>query len=409
MRRAAKPLLAATAVGLATLLSGCVTIVSQSSQQLNTIGAVRLITTVCFSQQSGCPDRGNSDTVANSAGFQIMIAYRVPEDTVAPQAFNSTGGQLLTFNRDLSYGLELERLLPTSVDQKWVGYRTAGLGSKPSSPTFTVGPTFTLKQGLDGEPFAGPFAYRTVSGARVTPSNPNAPVDCGSNPAGNDANKTSCVDSPAIADLANDLQQPTQDLGLVDDSSPQRASHGDTEAIQFKAMFAGRMPAPSFNLRATTDIPGGSAKPRPSSLTPAASATRVRVNVRIPRGTPHGSYDVTLVATLGNGQTRSRTQELQVGANRALCGMIPPTLLGTPGADVLTGTQKRDVIAGYGGSDRIDGRGGNDLICAGTGDDVVKGGAGNDTIAGRGGKDVLFGGRGRDVLIGGPGKDRFRH
>jgi hypothetical protein len=409
MRRAAKPLLIATALGLATMLSGCVTIVSQSSQQLNTIGAVRLITTVCFSQQSGCPDRGNTDTQATSGGFQVMIAYRVPEDTTVPQAFSATGGQQLSFNRDLSYGAELERLLPTGTDQKWVGYRTAGLGAAPSSPTFTVGPTFTLRQGPEGEPFAGPFAYRTVSGARVTPNNANAPVDCGSNPAGNNSNKTTCVDSPVISDLSTDLQQPTQDLGIVDDSSAERASRGDTEAVQFKAMFAGRMPAPSFDLRAATDIPGGTAKPRPSSLTPTVGATRVRVNVKVPPGTPHGSYDVTLVATLPNGQTRSRTQELRVGQNTALCGMIRPTLAGTPGPDDLTGTGARDVIVGYGGNDRIDGRGGNDLICAGSGNDTVRGGPGNDKIAGRGGKDVLFGGRGRDLLIGGPGKDRFRH
>jgi hemolysin type calcium-binding protein len=409
MRRAAKPLLIATALGLATALSGCVTIVSQSSQQLNTIGAVRLITTVCFSQQSGCPDRGNSDTAAKSGGFQVLVGYRIPEATTVPQAFNSTGGQQLAFNRDPSYGAELERLAPTGSDQKWVGYRTAGLGATPSSPTFTVGPTFTLKQGPDGAPFAGPFAYRTVSGARVTPNNPNAPVDCGSDLRGNDPSKTTCVDSPAISDLGSNLQQPTQDLGILDDPAAQRASRGDTEPVQFRVMFAGRAPVPNFDLRAATDVPGGTAKPKPSSLTPTVGATKVRVNVKVPPGTPHGSYDVTLVATLGNGQTRSRTQELQIGPNRALCGMARPTLMGTPGADVLTGTQKRDVIAGYGGNDRIDGRGGKDLICAGTGDDIVKGGAGNDTIAGRGGRDVLFGGRGRDVLIGGPGKDRFRH
>jgi RTX calcium-binding nonapeptide repeat (4 copies) len=409
MRRAAKPILAATALGLATLLSGCVTIVSQSAQQLNTIGAVRLTTTVCFSQQSGCPDRGNSDTQATSGGFQVVVGYRIPEATTVPQAFSSAAGQQLVFNRDSSYGAELERLIPTDANQKWAGYRSAGFAAAPTSPTFTVAPTFTLKQGPDGEPFEGPFYYRTVTGARATPGNPNAPVDCGADPRGNNSNKTTCVDSPAISDLGTNLLQPTQDLGILDDPALQRASGGDTEAVQFRAMFAGRTPAPSFDLRAATDVPGGEAKPRPTTFSPSANGSKVRVNVEIPSGTPHGSYDVTLVATLANGQTRSRTQELRVGPSRPFCGMVRPTIVGTPGPDDLVGTPKRDVIAGYGANDRIDGLAGNDLICAGNGNDVARGGAGNDTIAGRAGKDMLCGGPGRDTLVGGPGKDRFRH
>ena len=39
------------ALGSAALLSGCVVITGQTAQQLNTIGAVRLTTTVCFSKQ----------------------------------------------------------------------------------------------------------------------------------------------------------------------------------------------------------------------------------------------------------------------------------------------------------------------------------------------------------------------
>jgi RTX calcium-binding nonapeptide repeat (4 copies) len=409
MRRAAKPLLIATALCLAALLSGCVNIVNQSSQQLNTIGAVRLITTVCFSQQSGCPDRGNSDTAATSQGFQVMLAYRTPEAAIAPQAFSTTAGQQLSFVRDSSYGTELERLLPTGDDQKWVGYRTAGLNSAPSSPTFTVSPTFTLRQGPDGEPFAGPFAYRAVSGARVTPGNQNTPVDCGANPAGNDASKTTCVDSPAISDLATNLEQSTQDLGILDDTAKGRAARGKPGPVLFRAVYLGKSPAPTFSLKASTDIQGAEAKARPGDLTPTAGTTKVRVTLRIPPDTPRGSYDVTLMATLPNGQTRSRTHELHIGQANAPCGSARPTISGTSGPDQLLGTPKRDVIVGFGGDDRISGRGGDDLVCAGSGDDTVKGGPGNDTIAGRGGRDVLIGGRGRDVLIGGPGKDRFRH
>ncbi len=410
MRRALQLLLIATVLGSTLVLSGCVVIVSQSSQQLNTIGAVRITTTACFSQQSGCPNRGNSNTATTSGGFQVLVGYRIPDDTSVPQAFSTTAGQPLSLSRDASYDTELERLSPAGAGQKWVGYRSAALATAPNSPTFTVSPTFALRQTPDGEPFSGPFDYQVVTGARTTPSNPNAAVDCGSNLAGSQATKTICVDSPAIGDLTTNLQQPTQDLGIVDDPSANLASRGKVEPVQFRVLYAGRVgSAPTFDLSASTDLPGGDASPRPANLTPTAGTARVRVNLQVPPDTTRGSYDVTLVATLPNGQTRSRTQEIQIGHARSPCGSAVPTITGTSGADRLVGTSRRDVISGYGGNDHILGRGGNDLICAGGGNDRVFGGAGNDVLAGRAGKDLLVGGHGHDLMIGGRGRDRFRH
>ncbi len=408
MRKLSYPLLAIAALTLAAALSGCVSITGQASQQLNTIGAVRLITSVCFSSQPGCADKGNSNT-GSAPGFQVLLGYRLPEDTSAPQAFNTTSGQPLSFSRDASYGAELQRLAPAAAGLKWVGYRSVGLTSTPA-PDFTVAPSFALRQGNDGEPFSGPFDYRVVAGGRTTPSNPNAPVDCGADLRGDSNTKTSCVDSPPISDLSTDLQQTTQDLGIIEDPSAQRASRGQMEPVQFRVVYSGRgTSAPNFDLRATTDVPGTDAVVHPDNLTPASGSSRVRVNLRIPPTTPHGSYDVTLIASLPNGQTRSRTQQVRIGRNDLHCGSLQPTITGTPGPDHLVGTKGRDVISGLGGNDRINGRAGNDLICAGPGNDRVNGGPGNDTIAGRGGNDLLIGGHGHDLMIGGPGRDRFRH
>jgi hypothetical protein len=409
MRRAIKLLLIVMALGSAAVLSGCVVITGQVSQQLSTIGAVRLTTTICFSQQPGCPDNGNTGYAATHSGFQVMLGYRLPGNTSAPQSFNTTTGQFLSFNRDSSYAAELQRLLPAADGQKWVGYRTANLASAPSSPTFTTAPTFALRQADDGSPFSGPFAYRVVSGARVTPGNPNAPVDCGSNPAGNDSNKTSCVDSPAISEVSSNLQQPTLDLGIIDEQAVQRAHGGSASPLQFRIAYSGAHPAPTFALKASTDIPGASAKVAPSSVTPASANSRAAVKLHVPPSVPDGSYDVTLVASLANGQMRSSTHEIQVGDSASLCRSARPTVTGTSGDDALVGTRKRDVISAYGGDDLIRARGGNDLVCAGPGDDTAKGGPGDDTLAGRGGKDLLIGGHGHDLMIGGPGKDRFRH
>jgi hypothetical protein len=384
-------------------------ITAQTSQQLNTIGAVRLTTTACFSKQNACPDTGNTGYGATSGGFQVMLGYRVPTATSTPQSFNTTAGQFLNLERDSTYAAELQRLLPAAPGQKWVGYRTGSLASAPNNPTFTVAPTFALRQGDDGSPFAGPFAYRVVSGARVAPSNPNAPVDCGSNPAGNDSNKTSCVDSPSISEAATNLQQPTQDLGILDQGAVFRAHKGSSAPVQFRLDYAGNSPAPSFALKASTDIPGASAKAQPPSIAPTAAGSKVAVKLQVPPNVPDGSYDLTLVASLPNGQTRSSTHEIQIGAHASLCGSIQPTIMGTSKGDDLLGTQNRDVIAGFGGDDVIRSRAGNDLVCAGPGNDLVKGGPGNDRLAGRGGKDMLVGGKGHDLMIGGPGKDRFKH
>jgi hypothetical protein len=408
MRRAIHPLLAA-ALGSSALLSGCVVIAAQSSQQLNTIGAVRLSTTICFSGQPGCPDKGNTKVDARGGGYQVLLGYRLPADTSLPQMFNSVAGQPMSFSRDNSYGAELERLMPAGQGQRWVGYRSGGFGAAPSSPSFTVDPAFALRQSDTGKPFEGPFSYRVVSGARSTPQgNPNAPVNCGFNPAGNPESATTCVDSPSLGDLGVSLQQPTQDVGIVYDPMARRAAKGNIEPVGFRVVYSGKGEAPTFSLKGSTNIPGASARVQPQSISPGDGSGRATVKVRMPQNTPNGSYDVTLVASLPNGQVRSRSHELRIGKGGSGCGSVRPTIGGTPGTDRLIGTAKRDVIFGYGGADRIRGGRGNDLICAGAGKDSVRGGRGRDVLAGLGGKDLLIGGRGRDTMIGGRGKDRLR-
>jgi hypothetical protein len=407
MRKRISLLPAIAGLGLSLSLSGCVVITHQSSEQLNTIGAVRLTTTVCFSNQPGCPDRGNSDT-HGAAEFQVLLGYRVPEPVSTPQAIKASAGQPLAFTRDPSYTAELHRLAPAGPAQKWVGYRSGHVNGL-SSPSFTVSPTFALKQAQNGAPFGGPFAYRVVTGARATPEgNVNALVDCGSNLAGSRATATTCIDSPPLGELATDLVQPTQDLGIVGDG--ETVKEGSVARVRFKLVYAGNGPMPAVGLRAETNVPDASARPSPPTLTPNSLSNRVRAIVRVPADTPAGSYDVTLIATMPGGQMRARTLELRVGERRKVrCGSADPTIVGTSGPDRLKGTPRRDVIIGYGGADVIRARGGNDLVCAGSGPDRVLGGPGSDAIAGRAGNDLLVGGRGRDLMIGGQGKDRFRH
>jgi Tol biopolymer transport system component len=70
--------------------------------------------------------------------------------------------------------------------------------------------------------------------------------------------------------------------------------------------------------------------------------------------------------------------------------VLPCTVVGTWGADVLDGTAGPDRICGLPGPDRISGGRGNDYLLGGSGDDTIIGGPGHDTILGGGGRDVIY-------------------
>ncbi|MGH8583797.1 MAG: hypothetical protein ACREWG_13660 [Gammaproteobacteria bacterium] len=95
------------------------------------------------------------------------------------------------------------------------------------------------------------------------------------------------------------------------------------------------------------------------------------------------------------------------------CQGRPPTVIGTPGDDILVGTEGDDVIHGLEGNDTIIAQGGDDIICGGPGDDLVFGGPGGDAIEGGDGIDELgddepfAGAEGPDTLRGGEGDDKL--
>lgn len=82
-----------------------------------------------------------------------------------------------------------------------------------------------------------------------------------------------------------------------------------------------------------------------------------------------------------------------------------PTILGTPGNDIIAVTGAPQVINGLGGDDAIVTGDFNDIICGGDGDDRIASGKGNDQVFGGNGDDAIDGGDGIDVLLGNPGDD----
>ena len=313
-------LLVLLAVPLA--LSGCLVINSLSVSQLNTVGTVRIMLQACFSQSSGsCTDTGNSASTVNGSSEQPMIGFRVPSGTTPPSSFSTTAGESLTFNESLDYEQKLQTLDPAPAGEYWAGYMaaTAVTATDGNNQFLTVAPEFTLRSGSDGSPFAGPFLYRPVVGARIVSSSLliSRALDCGTSLFAPNAaapnGDTICIDSPSQAATATDLSLATRDLGVLA-SATVTAKTGSTAQVPFTVKYAGTSTASAnFALSATTDLPGATAIPSQGSLLPASdSSNPVNVSVQVPADAFPGTYDVTLSAKLSNGQVRTNTGEFEV-------------------------------------------------------------------------------------------------
>ena len=402
MRKHARHLLIIAAVAVtAFAFSGCVFIASQSATQLDQIGAVQITTT------AGGNGQGNEQA-------QLLIAYRIPTNSSAPASItttNTTFGGPITFIESSGYESQLTSKSAPPAGQKWVGYISSTVNVPSSHQEFTVQPLFNLQRGADGSAFQGPFNYRVVVGWRIVDgSNPaSRPVVCGSPITQETGDHTNCSSDPGDTNtVATNFQQPTQDLGVLDASDIQAVTQGNVARVKYTLDYSGDgNPAPTFDLSATTDLPDATAVTSTPTLTPDEGDSKVRVIFRVPVDTEPGDYDVTLVATLPNGQVRSSTHEIAVTPTTVRCDADAPTIAGTRHDDVLVGTRGPDVIAAYAGDDQVLGLDGNDIICTGRGDDIIRGGGGNDQLAGRRGNDLLTGGSGRNVVDPGPGRDRF--
>ncbi len=78
--------------------------------------------------------------------------------------------------------------------------------------------------------------------------------------------------------------------------------------------------------------------------------------------------------------------------------LVPVTLRGGGGNDVLIGAAGADKLIGGDGDDRLIGRRGADVLLGGDGSDVLLGGFGNDMLRGGPGNNLLRGGSGTDDI-----------
>jgi hypothetical protein len=335
-KRLAALLVATCAAGA---LTGCIVFVKFTlfAVQLNTIGNVELSSDMCGSDKDashhpGCQDPdveggdsdGNLDTDANdSSHLQILIGYRVPTGSTGPASFTTDfGPTTVTFTRNDSYASELERLSPAPAGQHWIGYMSdpQTYDTDPddhAAHRISVSPEFTLPRNADGSPFQGPFRWQQVIGFRGSSDDPSTTrdVNCGDTLVDLGTDATVCADHPALADIPQSKELATSDFGIVGGPSV-GATRGATTSVPFTGTYVGpSAPEANFSLTASTTVPGGTATPsQPTLLPPSDSSTPINVNVGVPAGTPPGNYQVTLTASLANGETRTNSRVLTVTA-----------------------------------------------------------------------------------------------
>lgn len=279
------PLALAGAALAIVALSGCapMTISGHTSGQLDEIGDVQLVTDFCTSPTNPGTTCGPFPAGANVPNV-VKLGYTIPDAAQAPEQFSTVSGLQLTFTRDPTYTPGIPGV-NVPEGRRWVGYSSNSFTYSGAAESARVAPRFGLPQGADGAPWEGGFAHSVTVQS--------------SSPAGNMAPSTASAD------------QSTRDLGVI----PEQASvpAGDVASVPFNLRYAGPAGAGPFALEATTDVPGASAAPEVASVTPAADSDNpVSVEVEVPPGASPGNYDVTLTASLPNGQTRTGTATLTV-------------------------------------------------------------------------------------------------
>lgn len=217
--------------------------------------------------------------------MKVKIGYSIPEAAEAPSGFSTVSGRPLSFTQDPAY-TPSQAGVTVPAGNKWVGYSSNSFTyTGTSTETGQVAPRFSLTQGADGSPYSGGFSH-SVS--------------------------VQTWDSQGFTTASTrTATQSTRDLGVMPTNTSVPA--GRIATVPFDLKYAGTAGAGPFTVSASTDVPGATATPSITSLTPAAgSDNNMIVSVPVPAGAGLGTYEVTVTASLSNGQTRSGTAVLTV-------------------------------------------------------------------------------------------------
>jgi hypothetical protein len=357
-------LLRLTALALVVAgLTGCVAIKTETSST-RLPGVVTLNVSICGSQRedgSACiPDTGDGtlrpntaegdsgpDALTNTTGLvgQILVGFRVPEGTTAPDQFVSPDGEAFTRSASYSADLAADRSAPAGF--QWIGYTSSSIAPAAGASLTHFSVELGLPAGPGGAPFAGPFRWRVIAGVRLVNGNAGAPVVC-------DAH-SDCYDSPPASALFTHLTQAVSDFRVLPGAGA-TAAPGQSATVSFPVRYtdgAGFGPQ-TLALSASSGLPGAAPPSVPATLAIAPGASpSVAATVTVPPGTPPGTYPVTLAAADGTPDpvTRSNTATVTVVDRTA-----PAIAIGSPtdGEQLTAGQQ---IAAAYSCADEPGGSG----------------------------------------------------
>jgi hypothetical protein len=374
LRRRSKFFVLVVAVAaLALALSACAYFKagSLSVSQPQGIGAARVHFVACTD-----PEGAKCEPSGTEGQVQYLLGIAVPPGFSAPATISaapSGGGSPIVFTRNDLVAAELSAAVasevaaaPENFEKQWPPAGLEGVGYLSGVVTEVEGATvewavdadFGLPTPSDGGPFAGTFKASPAGGVRaVDAENPaDRPVHClraDSEEAPKDSDAL-CFNSEEEAEVG------TSDLKI---SAPPAATvfSGGTAALPFGFNFGSTAPSlPSFNVTASSNLPGSTATvSAPSFSPPAPDASTHRssgsetVTVAVPSTAAPGVYDVTITTKTPQGASVSQVAKLEVTKPTLKVGKVKlnkrngtaKLSVGVPGAGTLTASGKGVVKA----------------------------------------------------------------
>ena len=315
-RRSARPrLLAATAVALLFLLTGCESAIKAVSvEQPETAGPVRIVTDLCAGD--GRTDTtDDSDACLATSNMEIagaaLAAYEVAEGTepVSSTLTITSGGTPTThtLTRNASYEAWLEADDAAAEGRDWVGFQGPPIGIYDGSEAARSAQLVTVFKAPQG---SESFPYRTVLRNRSvhTPTTAATPVDC-----------TLAANCQRIDRLPTVALAGTWTLrdASVSAGDPVVAERGTAVFVPFTVRYAGAGASEAFRAWSSTSLPGADTRASSPVVFPAAGDSPTAVAVTVPADAPTGLHDVTLRIELPGGATREATGKIEVVAPAA--------------------------------------------------------------------------------------------
>jgi hypothetical protein len=360
----------------AIVLSGCISIKSQSADQRSP-GFVSLHVGICVNDYAGSVYQeckpgviAETDTPAthidgiglNGSLGQFLFGFLVPNGSDAPAAFQ-TDSRDAAFSPNQEYTNYLTTSFPPPAGFHWVGFISTAKRfdpkNQPSDRQTSISPEFTLPLVAGGVPFTSKYKWRVVAGFRsiADPSNAGDPLGC---PALTPGNGNFCVISPNVDTVlpipaTPALNKSVSDFGVVNNDAP-AVGQGETAVATFPVRYSdlGALGKRDLQIAVTTTVPGSTAQAATSKISVTNGDTPVSVNVPVPATTAPGRYTATMTAT--DGKTVPATVRTGTATITVVDRTAPAIRIGTPGDNAVF-TQGQRVVADYECTDNPNGSG----------------------------------------------------